>query len=736
MYPEQLRYMQEVKRALDAKGHGLLEMPTGTGKTITMLSVVTSYQLAHPEVGKFIYCTRTVPEMEKVLAELKNLVKYREKHGIRVPVLALGLSSRKNMCIHKDVVDEGSRDSVDAKCRKLTASWVRDRAVDDQEIELCSFYEQHEKAGPEAMLPPGVYTLQDLRNFGREKGWCPYFLARHMMEFANVIVYNYQYMLDPKVSNLVSRAMERECIVAFDEAHNIDNVCIEALSVNLREQTLNNATRNVGRLNRVIAQAKATDADRLRKEYNRLVQGLVDRGALPAARTGGEDWLQNPALPTDILQEAVPGNIRRAEHFVSFLRRFIDFLKQRMDTRQVESEAPATFLQKLKDQTGIDAKSLQFCYSRLNSLMRTLEIVDTDDLMGVQLVADFATLIGTYDTGFAIIIEPFDERLPSIPDPVIQLSCLDASLAIRPVFEKFQSVIITSGTLSPIDMFPKILNFHPVVIQSLPMTLARNCICPVILAKGNDQTQVSSRFDSRHDVNVVRNYGKMLVEMAKTIPDGMVCFFVSYMYMDQVVSKWNEMGILNELMEHKLIFIETQDVVETTLALDNFRRACDCGRGALFFSVARGKVSEGIDFDKHYGRAVVMFGIPFQYTLSRILRARLEYLRETFEIPEKDFLSFDAIRQAAQCVGRVIRSKSDYGMMVFADCRYTRVDKRDKLPGWITTRMKDSHLSLSVDMLLQVAREFMREMSQPIDEEANNRMLFTEAEANAVAAQS
>lgn len=40
-------------------------------------------------------------------------------------------------------------------------------------------------------------------------------------------------------------------------------------------------------------------------------------------------------------------------------------------------------------------------------------------------------------------------------------------------------------------------------------------------------------------------------------------------------------------MERKLIFIETKDVVETTLALDNFRRACDTGRGAIFFSVAR-----------------------------------------------------------------------------------------------------------------------------------------------------
>ena len=82
--------------------------------------------------------------------------------------------------------------------------------------------------------------------------------------------------------------------------------------------------------------------------------------------------------------------------------------------------------------------------------------------------------------------------------------------------------------------------------------------------------------------------------------------------------------------------------------------------------MARGKVAEGIDFDRHYGRCVVMFGVPYQYTLSRILRARLEYLRDTFQIREADFLAFDAVRQAAQCVGRVIRSKADYGLMVFA----------------------------------------------------------------------
>ena len=253
IYPEQYRYMLELKRSLDAKGHALLEMPTGTGKTITLLSLITSYQLANRGVGKLIYCTRTVHEMEKVLTELRQLQAYQEKAlGKDAQILALGLSSRKNLCIHPQVSGEGSRESVDSGCRKRTASWVRAAAIDNPDIEQCSFYEDYEKKGAEALLPPGVYTLHELRGFGRDKGWCPYFLARHMISFANVIVYNYQYLLDPKVSGIISRELDKECVVVFDEAHNIDNVCIEALSVNIRQQTLDGATRNLGKLNTTI----------------------------------------------------------------------------------------------------------------------------------------------------------------------------------------------------------------------------------------------------------------------------------------------------------------------------------------------------------------------------------------------------------------------------------------------------------------------------------------------------
>lgn len=73
-----------------------------------------------------------------------------------------------------------------------------------------------------------------------------------MVQFANVVVYSYQYLLDPKVAGIISKEMQRESVVVFDEAHNIDNVCIEALSVSVRRQTLEGATRNLTKMEQEI----------------------------------------------------------------------------------------------------------------------------------------------------------------------------------------------------------------------------------------------------------------------------------------------------------------------------------------------------------------------------------------------------------------------------------------------------------------------------------------------------
>lgn len=603
IYPEQLKYMSHLKATLHG-GHGLLEMPTGTGKTISLLALILAFQYADPTLGKLVYCTRTVQEMDKVVEELRRVQAYRASvisaeiaaevaagnvaHGRRAPeILGVCLSSRRNLCIHPVVSKHDNRAKVDALCRNKTASFVREQRAAGADVEVCGYFEGYEREGAEASLS-GIYSLSDMKALGLQRGWCPYFTSRRLVSLANVVVYNYQYLLDPKIAGMVSREIPGNSIVCFDEGHNIDNICIEALSCEVDKRMLQAASSSVNKLQHAVSKMEKTDSKRLNDEYTRLVEGLAssygdmgDRdggggGGAAASSSGGgggrgarhtdetDNLFANPVLPADLLRESVPGNIRRANHFLMFLRSWVEFLRRQMKAPSPAQKSTDAFLEEMRADTALsDLKALKFAYDRLQSLYRTLQITDMDDFNALSAVVNLATMTAMYREGFTVLFEPYDERTPSIPDPRLQLCCLEASYAIKPVFDRFRSVVITSGTLSPLDVFPRLLNFRPAVSESLTMSLTRNCICPMIVARGDDQLPLTSSFNMRDDVGVRQNYGRLLTDLCAHVPDGMVCFFTSYKYMEDLVSAWKESGVLDDILRYKLIFIETKDVVET-----------------------------------------------------------------------------------------------------------------------------------------------------------------------------
>jgi DNA excision repair protein ERCC-2 len=230
------------------------------------------------------------------------------------------------------------------------------------------------------------------------------------------------------------------------------------MSLSLNKRLLQKASENLDSLNTHLKRLKEHDEERLRNEYQRLVEGL--REAQVARDT--DMILANPILPKDILEEAVPGNIRRAEHFVIFMKRFVEYVKTRIRVQHKVQESPPAFLKDIQSKVLIDRKPLRFCFERLKSLLKSLELADVENYASLIVVANFATMVSTYTQGFTIIIELPDDRPVSASalnpvSPVLYFACLDASIAIKPVFERFKSVIITSGTLSPLEIYPKLL---------------------------------------------------------------------------------------------------------------------------------------------------------------------------------------------------------------------------------------------------------------------------------------
>lgn len=160
------------------------------------------------------------------------------------------------------------------------------------------------------------------------------------MQYSDVIIYSHHYLLDPKIAETVSRSFLVDSIVVFDEAHNIDNVCTESLSCDITDEALGRASRGTQKLNQRVKEMKETNHDKLKAEYYRLVDSLRDT----IDPSQEEECLVNPGksyhisqlkpeanispvLPQHLLREPVLGNIRKAEHFVSLLQRFIEYLK-------------------------------------------------------------------------------------------------------------------------------------------------------------------------------------------------------------------------------------------------------------------------------------------------------------------------------------------------------------------------------------------------------------------------
>lgn len=165
----------------------------------------------------------------------------------RAPCLGVALSARRNLCVHPQVSRESDRDKIDEKCRKLTAPWVRRKegalggeghkpALDledldqDSDCKLCPWYERLDRDWAPDCIPADVYTVDELKRYGMtgknpisieetsnptnflqemangsskpQQKFCPYFAARRLANVANILILNYQYVLDPRVAQV------------------------------------------------------------------------------------------------------------------------------------------------------------------------------------------------------------------------------------------------------------------------------------------------------------------------------------------------------------------------------------------------------------------------------------------------------------------------------------------------------------------------------------------------------
>jgi len=250
----------------------------------------------------------------------------------------------------------------------------------------------------------------------------------------------------------------------------------------------------------------------------------------------------------------------------------------------------------------------------------------------------------------------------------IEYRCLDPSLAITPVVEAAQGTLVMSGTLTPMALFTELFGLQQAETHSYAAIAD-----PKNLRTYGDSS-VTTRYNERGDA-MMRRYGEQLLTIIPTIPHGVLLFFPQRRLMENAITSWQHVGIIQTGQPHptvqgKRLFVEGTNAPANRRVVEAYKHAAVQERGAILCCVFRGRNAEGSNFPYDEARGVILIGVPYADFSDPIVQAQIHYYNTKRERLGEHWYVMDAFRAANQALGRGIRHRDDRCTFILMDRRY------------------------------------------------------------------
>ncbi|CAG2106338.1 unnamed protein product [Medioppia subpectinata] len=243
------------------------------------------------------------------------------------------------------------------------------------------------------------------------------------------------------------------------------------------------------------------------------------------------------------------------------------------------------------------------------------------------------------------------------------------------------------GTLAPIHSFEAEMDMKfPVKLQNNHI-IGANQLAIINISQSRDKVVLTSKYDNRDNMDYYRALGQTLIDILKTIPKGVLVFFSSYTALNKCTQIWKQYrndNIWDKLNAVKQLFLEPRAKHAFNECFLKYKQKVDetQSNGAVFFGVFRGKLSEGIDLPDDYCRGVIMTGLPFPAVMDPRVILKKEYLNEAkIPLTADGWYALQMKRALNQAIGRVVRHKDDYGVIILLDSRFASLS--DGLSKWV-----------------------------------------------------
>jgi regulator of telomere elongation helicase 1 len=658
-YKCQEDYMGKVLDALLRSENALLESPTGTGKTLCLLCAALAWQREQarelrsedkvlPEflnnnnnnntnsfnnnkkqphrVPTIIYASRTHSQLSQVVRELRS-TRYRPKHAV--------LGSREQMCVHPKVKKATSTASeINHDCNKLGM---------ERKCRFRNKLEGFVPSGDEFGFQP-VMDMEDLLEMGNKHKVCPFYFTRGMVEDAELILVPYNYLFDKDSRSTTLKDVPWDnAVVIFDEAHNLESFASESASFDLTSLDIAGCVNEIQRAMGYI-EMMGDQGERVKKENVIKLKSIF---------LNLEDYILNLDSKTayrgefmmEIFKKGATINHANHELFINEVRKLTDvFMEVKGGSNSRGAPKLEQFVQCVKRVYGEPTEAR--CIAKAQSYR-------------VHVTPKNSS--GNNTNG-------------STAGRTVSYWCFAPAEAMRELANlNVRSILVTSGTLSPLDSYALELDLpFPHRLEN-PHIIPDDQIHVRVLGKGVSGKLLTSSYERRQDDEYYTELGNTLVSLGKIVPCGMLVFFPSYSVMESCLEKWggpimgrsraakgksnnffaarkgkstgtarysfpyeaNTFSVSREptnpwrrLLGTKAVVVEPRSSADLPDAIAEFHKFLNMekSKGVALFGVCRGKISEGIDFAHDMCRAVIITGLPFAPSFDPKVKMKREFL--------------------------------------------------------------------------------------------------------------
>lgn len=313
-----------------------------------------------------------------------------------------------------------------------------------------------------------------------------------------------------------------------------------------------------------------------------------------------------------------------------------------------EPEQRASFLEQNREAYDELARAVKTLEAEIAALPSKPEELVAIARRGFELRGELAFLLETNERNYVYWFERRGKGVFLAATPI------DVSGILRErLFEQFDTVVLTSATLTVggrFDFFKQRLGINAPRERVLPHEFDFRCQALLYIPVNLPDVR-GPQFAPKAAEEIAR-----LLEITR---GRAFCLFTSYTQMNDVYQR------VSALVDFRLL---VQGTAPRSVLLERFRRT----PGGVLFATA--SFWQGVDVPGEQLSCVIIDRLPFAVPTDPVVAARVRALQENGRNAFAEYQVPEAVLALKQGFGRLIRSKTDRGVLAILDNRIQRMD--------------------------------------------------------------